>query len=322
MPLHLLPSRSSRRHFLRNLAVAGGVGATGLSLTRSGWSAESKGDADSGDRWALLSDTHIAADPKLVSRQGTCMAETLAKVVSEVVEEADQLDGVLIDGDCAFDDGQPGDYTTLARLLEPLTQAGLPIHFTLGNHDDRDHFLAGMSEEGTEPSPVVDGKHVSVVEGKQVNWVMLDSLRFVNQVEGEFGEAQLAWLDRWLSQNSEKPALLVGHHYPQVFRTDVIPSDEEIRISGLVDSEPFLEIAHRHPQVKGYLYGHSHDWKVATDPAGVHQVNLPPTAYVFRPDRPNGWVRATVSAKAMTLELRALDPEHPQHGKTKTLAWR
>lgn len=272
--------------------------------------------------WALLSDTHIAADASLVSRQGTCMAETLARVVAEVVEEAETLDGVLIDGDCAFDDGQPGDYKTLARLLGPITEAGLPIHFTLGNHDDRDHFVDGLSDEAKEASAVVDGKHVSVVEGRQVNWVMLDSLRFVNQVEGEFGDVQLRWLDRWLSANEAKPVLLVGHHYPQVFRTDVIPSDEEIRISGLVDSRPFLEIAHRHPQVKGYLYGHSHDWKAATDSAGVHQVNLPPTAYVFRPDRPNGWVRASVSANSMTLELRALDQGHPQHGKVKIFEWR
>lgn len=251
------------------------------------------------------------------------MAETLKQVVAEVVAEADSLDGVLIDGDCAYDDGQPGDYATLAEILEPLTETGLSVHFTLGNHDDREAFFDGFPKVPGRDS-LVDGKHISVVEGARVNWVMLDSLRFVNQVEGEFGKAQLEWLDRWLAENSSRPAVLVGHHYPQVFRTDVIPSkEEEIKISGLVDSEPFLEIVHRHSHVQAYLYGHSHDWKTRTDgKVGFHQVNLPPTAYVFKADRPNGWVRATLTAESMRLELRALDPEHPEHGKITTLAWR
>lgn len=316
MPLHLLSPRASRRHFLRQLVVAGG-GASVFSSDSRAWGDESKPT----ENWAFLSDTHIAADPAKVSRQGTCMAETLKQVVAEVVAEAKTLDGVIIDGDCAFDDGQPGDYVTLAGLLKPISEAGLPIHFTLGNHDDRKHFLeAGVVSAGGES--LIDGKLVSVVEGSLVNWVMLDSLRFVNQVEGEFGEAQLKWLDQWLTAHSSKPALLVGHHYPQVFRTDVIPSDEAIKISGLVDSEAFLELVRRHTHVKAYFYGHSHDWKTKTPADGLHEVNLPPTAYVFKPERPNGWVRVQVTEGEMSLELRALDPEHPQDGESKTLAWR
>jgi hypothetical protein len=55
---------------------------------------------------------------------------------------------------------------------------------------------------------------------------------------------------------------------------------------------------------------------------GLHEINLPPTAYVFNSAMPNGWVRATLSEGGLALELRALDPQHPQHGEKHQLAWR
>ncbi len=313
MPLHLNPGRASRRHFLKTLSGAGVV----LSPLGKVSAVDS-----SRERWALLSDTHIAADPAFLARADTNMADNLRRVVAEVVAEADTLDGVLIDGDCAYNDGQLGDYETLGDLLRPLTAAGLPVHMTMGNHDDRVKFHQVMEKSAPGGDALVDGKHVSVIEGSLANWVLLDSLRYVNKVEGEFGAAQLAWLGGWLEANAGKPVILVGHHYPQVFRDDIIPGDKKIAISGLVDSAPFFEIIGRFPQAKAYLYGHSHDWKTKTADDGFHEVNLPPTAYVFNPEKPNGWVRATVSGEGMELELRALSPGHPQHGEKKSLAWR
>ena len=116
--------------------------------------------------------------------------------------------------------------------------------------------------------------------------------------------------------------ILVGHHYPQEFREDVIPGKKKVKISGLVDSEAFLDLAGKHARVKAYVYGHSHDWGVETSGDGMHRVNLPPTAYVFRPERPNGWVLATVGAEGMKLELRALDRAHAQQGEVRDLGWR
>lgn len=320
MPLHLTPASDhfSRRRFLHSLAGAGVI----LSpLTRE---LAFAADAGKPERWALLSDTHIYSDPAFNARSDTNMADNLRKVVAEVAAEVDSLDGVLIDGDCAYNDGQEGDYETLGKLLQPLRDAGLPIHLTMGNHDDREKFAKVMADSAKSGDGLVDGKHVSVVEGSQANWVFLDSLRFVNKVEGEFGEAQLNWLRGFLKANAEKPAILVGHHYLQA------PSSEDdgsgkakARITGLVDSEAFVEIAEQFPQAKAYVFGHSHDWKTKTSAeSGFHEVNLPPTAYVFNLDRPNGWVRATVSGAGMELELRALDPQHPQHGERKALAWR
>ena len=308
MPIHLAPQ--SRRRFFRDAAI--------LSLAPATAAAAEKTASQS---WALLADTHIAADPELRSRQGTCMAENLRAVVADLLKEKESLAGIIIDGDCAYDDGQPGDYTTLASILEPLAEAEIPLHFTLGNHDNRETFYQAYQEHSTT-SPL-QSKHCSIIESAHADWILLDTLRFVNKVEGELGEEQRTWLKKRLQENPDKPAIIVGHHYPQVFREDVIPSEEEkIRISGLLDSRELLTLLSENTTAKAYIYGHSHLWGHREDDSGIHLLNLPPTAYVFQEDKPNGWVRANLSPKGMELELRCIDPSHAQHGERRELKWR
>ena len=122
--------------------------------------------------------------------------------------------------------------------------------------------------------------------------------------------------------NPGKPTILIGHHYPQVFRDDVIPSAKPYKLSGLIDSEPFLELIEKRPQAKAYVHGHSHTWGIKSDEAGFHQINLPPTSYVFDEKQPNGWVKATISADGILTELRAIDTNHSAHGVKRELPWR
>ncbi|MEK7781379.1 MAG: phosphohydrolase, partial [Verrucomicrobiota bacterium] len=76
------------------------------------------------------------------------------------------------------------------------------------------------------------------------------------------------------------------------------------------------------PQVKAWVYGHTHNWKVTQDASGVHLVNLPPVAYIFREGDPSGWIHATTRGDGMRLELRAIDPKHKAHGQVVDLKWR
>lgn len=306
MPIHL--DSLSRRRFFQGAAV---FTASGLGLPLRA--------ATSAETWALLSDTHIASDPGQLSR-GVNMSQNLEVVVAQVLEESQHLSGVIIDGDVALDDGQRGDYDRVMEILQPLVKAGIPVHFTLGNHDDRENFL-GTYPELSDSSPIA-GKHCGVIETEHANLVLIDTLRFVDKVEGEVGETQLNWISDYLSENSDKPSIIIGHHYPQVFRTDVIPSEEKIKISGLIDSDRFLEVLNTHSSAKAYLFGHSHRWEVRADEQQLHRVNLPPTSYVFDEVRPSGWIRATISPAGMKLELRSLDSQHAEHGKIHDLAWR
>lgn len=320
MPLHLLPSRNvSRRHVLKTLAAGGAA----LALPGAARSARGADSTDSSDppveRWALLADTHIPTDPDTAAR-GVNMSDHFRRVGEQLISEARQapLEGVVINGDCAYLKGLRGDYENLARLLDPLLEAGLPVHLTMGNHDDRGPFYEVLADHQPERPPV-DGQHVAILETPLVDWYLLDSLRFVDQVEGEFGEDQLEWLAERLAANPVKPAILVAHHYQQ---PQDPPGGEPRRLTGLVDTAEFARLLADHHQAKAFVFGHSHRWHVAADEQGCHLINLPPTAYVFDPQRPSGWVLATVTAGGMTLELRSLAPDHPEHARETALAWR
>lgn len=263
--------------------------------------------------WVLFSDTHIAADVKLEAR-GTVMGDNMARCVNQVLDIGQKPFGVLVNGDCAYLDGQQADYDTFVKLIEPLRDAAIQVHCTLGNHDDRKHFIGAMT--GPEDPRPVEGKHVEVLSSATMNWVLLDSLKEVNKVPGELGAAQLGWLDRVLASSPDKPTVVMAHHNPQG------PVPEGKKPGGLLDSDAMFEVLAKHKKVKAFVYGHSHNWEHKRhEKTGLHLVNLPPVAYVFSPDRPNGWVAARATAQKLELELRALNPAHDQHGQKVEIAW-
>ena len=92
--------------------------------------------------------------------------------------------------------------------------------------------------------------------------------------------------------------------------------------TGMMDSNAMFEVLGRHKKVKAFVYGHTHTWEHKVHEAtGIHLINLPPVAYVFSKDRPNGWVSARATREKLTLELRALNPTHDQHGQKVEIVW-
>ena len=302
MPLHITPF--TRREFLRRTVLA----SAGLLTIPALRAAATKADPD---RWALLSDTHIAADPAAVMRN-VHLADHLRAVLSEVGALGAPPAGVFINGDCALDRGLAEDYATFTELLKPLTAAGLPLHMTLGNHDDREVFWSSIQD--TKPAVLsVASKYVSIVEAQRVNWFLLDSLEVTKQTPGRLGDEQRAWLAKALDARADKPALVMVHHNPV--------SADAAKKSGLLDAPEFLEILLPRRHVKAVFYGHTHTWR-QLEQDGLHLINLPAVAYPFNPQELTGWVDCKLRADGATLDPRAHDPQHPSHGKVVELAWR
>lgn len=299
MPIYLPPI--SRRGFLRRTLLA----TAGLALAPGALAAEKRADENF---WALFSDPHIAADRTLV-HAGVNMAGHLESVVREVAALPMLPAGIFVNGDCAFNSGEKNDYATVARLLKPLRQA--PIHLTLGNHDNREHFWAALKSEKAAQRPVAD-KQTLMVAAPKVNWFVLDSLDQTLVTPGMLGKPQLEWLAGTLDANAGKPALVMLHHNPGL--TDNVP--------GLKDTAALLEVIRPRRQVKAYFFGHTHAWGVTQGDSGIYFINLPPTSYLFKEGKPAGWVRATVANDGMKLELRCLDTTHQQHGEVNDLKWR
>lgn len=302
MPIHLPPV--SRRAFLLRTLTAG----AGLLLAPGALAARRREDRHS---WALWSDTHLAADRSLKAR-GICMAEHFEAVAAEVLALDRRPAGLLVNGDLAYNTGQEGDYALLADLLVPLRRAGVPVHLALGNHDHRERFWNGIAKTRSAKRPVRD-KHAGIVKASRANWFLLDSLEATNSTPGLLGPDQLAWLGKALDSNRSKPALVMVHHNPQF---------EPNSNNGLKDTEALLDVLRPRRQVKALIFGHTHVWASARDTSGIHLINLPAVAYVFRENVPSGWAHARLERDGMSLELRCVDPFHPAHGETVRYPWR
>ena len=276
MPIHLPPI--SRREFLRRTLVAGAALATLPALAAVGRKTEL-------DEFALLSDIHIAGNQTTVQR-GINMAEHLRIVGRELLAQRRNPAGVFITGDCALGDGQVADYESLVRLLDPMRSAGMTVHLALGNHDQRENFREILKPAS---SPVASHQ-ASLIRSRRANWFVLDSLEKTLQTPGLIGQAQLDWLAKSLDANTTKPAIVLVHHNPGIEGN-----------MGLKDTLAFYEIIRPRKQVKAYIFGHTHKWKVWEDPSGIHLVNLPPVAYIFQQGDPAGWVHATTRHDGLRL---------------------
>ncbi|MCE9518363.1 MAG: metallophosphoesterase [Verrucomicrobia bacterium] len=308
MPFTLPPL--SRRRFLGGSFAA----VAGSFLTQRESFAGTETDPSS---WIFFSDSHIAADQELVSRDAK-MAANLEACVKQALSEHGTAAGVFLSGDCAYLDGKAEDYTTLAGLLKPMREAGLPLHLMMGNHDHRENFLASVNKPGLPSS--VEHRVVGLVESPFINWFMLDSLDKTNKTPGLLGPEQRDWLEKSLDAHADKPAIIVVHHnvIPYVPGGEMNKAFEK----SLIDSPDLLAILAPRKQVKACFYGHTHNWSVLRETSGIHLINLPPTAYVFKAGMPNGWVHASLRKDGMKLKLNCLDPAHPQNGAAADLAWR
>ncbi len=301
MPIHL-PAISRRQFLARSLA-----GGAALVLAPELLGADKRTDPNS---WALLADTHLAADPDQVAR-GINMADHFARVSRELLGLPKRPAGVFIAGDCAYNSGQAGDYARLTALLEPVRAGQMPVHLALGNHDNRELFWDALQDEKAASRPVAH-RQVAVLRTPRANWFILDSLEKTLATPGLLGQQQLDWLAATLDASADKPALVLLHHNP----------GKMANVGGLKDTEALYEVIRPRKQVKAYIFGHTHAWHVEKDPSGIHLINLPPVAYVFRAGDPAGWVHATLERKGMRLELRCIDPAHKSHDQLVKLQWR
>ena len=291
----------NRREFLARSAKGLAAGALASGYFAIGTTAA---DSDSSLHMALFSDTHAAADPKSENRK-FIPTENLKLVVAQIREARPQA--ALLNGDLARLTGELEDYRAVEGLLAPLAEQ-CPIYFSMGNHDNRENCLKVFHPPAVLAQKIAE-KHVMVVEQPLLRLVILDSLLFVNKVQGLLGKAQRDWLDKFLAKSDARPTLLFVHH-------TLGDNDGE-----LLDAEALFRIVRPYAKVKAIFYGHSHEYSFRQD-HGIHLVNLPAVGYNFSDKEPVGWVNARFSAQGAELTLRAFGGNRAQDGRTTALNWR
>ena len=148
MPIILPPI--TRRQFVRQTFALGGTAVIAPSALASGDSEVVRLDQN---RVALLSDTHISADfdhvypgtkwpgspVKESEHEWVNMANCLTQAAKSIIALNPRPANLIVNGDCAHSNGKEAEYKEFIRLVEPLRAAGITIHVTIGNHDNRNN---------------------------------------------------------------------------------------------------------------------------------------------------------------------------------------
>lgn len=293
MPVHL----TSRRQFITQLGAA-------MALSNA---VADAADVDEG-LIAILNDTHIGAQQAADAAIPTNLRSTIEWLLALPKRPA----AVIINGDLALKDGKQGDYERFAKLIAPLQAAGLPLHLTMGNHDDRAVFYDVMKQS----SSAVESKFVSMVELPGVNLFLLDSLKATMVTQGLLGPAQLDWLMKLLDTHADKPALLFAHHNPRL-------GGEPLHFpGGLEDSEPLWRALSTRKQVKAYIHGHIHH-RNFFEHEGVHILNTPATSYVAdKKTSTTGWTMLRLTPEGAEATTHTHQADHAWNGVKVPLRWR
>lgn len=253
---------------------------------------------------ALISDTHVAADPKSENRKFLPW-DNLKLVASQVLEQ--NPEAVIHDGDVARATGELGDYEAAQKLLTQVAEHS-PVFIGMGNHDNRENFHKVFESDVSLVQKVPD-KHVLVIERPMLRVILLDSLLYTNKTPGFLGKAQRDWLDLYLARCDARQTIVFVHH-------TLGDADGE-----LLDAEGLFRVVQPYLKVKAIFYGHSHQYSYGQH-HGIHLINLPAVGYNFVDREPVGWVDAHFGVDGVDLTLQALGGNRDKDGKTTSLSWR
>jgi 3',5'-cyclic-AMP phosphodiesterase len=229
---------------------------------------------------AQLTDLHIRPPGRACYRvvETNTMLERACRAVAAIRPRPDV---VLLTGDLT-DRGTPEEYANLHAILARTLD--IPVFWIPGNHDNREAMLAHLP--GTRRT---EGFVQYVVEDHPVRIVMLDTL-VQGHPHGALNDHQLAWLDRTLAEQPDKPTLIGMHHPP------FICGIRHMDVINLQEAERFAAVVGKHPQVRRIICGHHHRPITAMvaqaiasiAPSVAHQVELDlaedaPSAFVLEP---------------------------------------
>ncbi len=313
-------STISRRKFLAtSTALTPGVILGFPAILKSKTVISNVSDAD---YFVLIADTHIDQNPHRL-RSGTNMFDHLETTVKRILsgDKFGKPAGVIILGDIANTHGLMGEYGLTWKLLRHLSNAGIPVHFAMGNHDNRGNFYTVFPDQVPEET-LVRNRHVEIIEAPNTYHIILDTLARVDEyiTGGELGQIQREWLDKTLSDYNDKPVMLHGHHYPWL-------NVQDGNIRGLKDYKEMIEITHSHHHVKGYYFGHSHRLdinpynRVDIDTKGLNLLNVP-TLAGHAGSQPVGYIHAFFYPDKADFEVECIDTNAQWHGMTFSKTYR
>ncbi len=191
-------------------------------------------------------------------RAGNFEFDTAASV-RRVVEAIRALDPApafaVLGGDLASPDLLHRDRVLTAEEYEPsyrllaeiLASLSCPVHFLVGNHDNRVAFNRVLGAKALAQ----DAPQPYSFDHEGYHSIALDSLE-PGQAGGFLDAAQLAWLDRDLADHREQPTIVFVHHHPWPLGLQWIDT------MTLRNGEELMTRLEAHAQVSWIICGHVH----------------------------------------------------------------
>lgn len=189
----------------------------------------------------VLSDLHIVTEGAL--SHGLDTAERLRAGVAAINARHADADAVIIAGDLA-DLGERAAYERLQTILAGLT---VPVHLTIGNHDDRRTFLDVFGPDLASPTGYID-KAIDL-GGQRI--ILLDTAIELGRHDGRLEPSQLEWLGNQLQEAQGRPVIVVVHHHATPLCTQV---DQII----LQNGQDFAAALLQHDDIRQVIAGHVH----------------------------------------------------------------
>jgi 3',5'-cyclic-AMP phosphodiesterase len=191
-----------------------------------------------------ITDLHVRLPGELSRRVVDCAA-LLEQCVDAILRLPQQPDVVVATGDLV-DGGRVDEYAHVRQLLAPLS---MPVYLTPGNRDERAALRSAFSDHGYlhQWQPFIQ----YVIDDWPLRIVALDTV-VPTESGGRLCAERLAWLERTLASERDKPTLLIMHHPP--FPTFIGRMNQH----GFDGSESLAAIVARNPQIERVLCGHIH----------------------------------------------------------------
>lgn len=141
-----------------------------------------------------------------------------------------------------------GEIASYRLLRECLSDFPMPIHFMVGNHDDRDNLREVFPEVATDACGFVQ----TVLDVPAGRLILLDTME-QHEKHGSFCDRRAAWLTAQLQACEGGPAYLFMHHPP--FEIG-IPSVDRIRL--IPGADLFAETVAPFANIRHIFLGHVH----------------------------------------------------------------
>lgn len=191
-------------------------------------------------KFVVLSDLHLG--PRGAAVNGLDTGARLSEAVATINRDHADAAFVLVAGDLA-DRGEVEAYHHLRERLSALT---VPVHLTLGNHDDRAAYLSVFGTDLDDAQGRVSSTH----DAGDYRVILLDTSE-PGLVGGRLCAGRLDWLAARLDEAADRPVIVVQHHHANPLS---LPVDEII----LEDADRYVAVLKRHDDIRQVIAGHVH----------------------------------------------------------------